>query len=126
MVLIDDEKALQETARRVAPERFLPAFRNRQKAGVQDHAFPAELRALDILNLDLPESPCGVGLNAVTAGLIAEELAFGGLNVFAVNLNAPLNGAILTRHARPEAMNDRKPRMTLGESIVAISLRATA
>jgi cyclohexanecarboxyl-CoA dehydrogenase len=56
----------------------------------------------------------------VTAGLIAEELAYGDFNVSAVPVVISLLGAILTRNATAEIVETWVPRMTRGEAIVAI------
>ena len=81
MVLNDDQKALQETARRFARERLLPDYQKREKAGVLDRALIAEMGRLGLLGVDLPESHGGLNADGVTAGLIAEEIAYGDFNI---------------------------------------------
>jgi cyclohexanecarboxyl-CoA dehydrogenase len=122
MVLTDDQKALQETARRFARERLLPDYQKREKSGVLDRGLIAEMGRLGLLGTDLPEELGGLGVDAVTTGLIAEELAYGDFNVSAVPVGISLNGAILMRHAPPEVVRDWVPRMTRGEAVVAICL----
>jgi cyclohexanecarboxyl-CoA dehydrogenase len=63
-----------------------------------------------------------MGVDGVTTGLIAEELAYGDFNVSAVQVGISLNGAILMRHASPEVRQEWVPRMTRGEAVVAICL----
>ncbi|HMO47373.1 MAG TPA: acyl-CoA dehydrogenase family protein [Rubrivivax sp.] len=122
MVLTDDQKALQETARRFARERLLPDYQKREKAGTLDRTLIAEMGRLGLLGTDLPEALGGMGIDSVTTGLIAEELAYGDFNVSAVPVGISLNGAILMRHAQPEVVQEWVPRMTRGEAIVAICL----
>ena len=122
MVLSDDQKALQETARRFARERLLPDYQKREKVGVMDRGLIAEMGRLGLLGTDLPEALGGLGVDAVTTGLIAEELAYGDFNVSAVPVGISLNAAILMRHAQPEVVNEWVPRMTRGDAIVAICL----
>ena len=122
MVLTDDQRALQETARRFARERLLPDYQKREKLGVLDRGLIAEMGALGLLGVDLPEEFGGLGADAVTTGLIAEELAYGDFNVSAVPVGISLNGAILMRHAQPQVVAEWVPRMTRGDAVVAICL----
>ena len=122
MVLTDDQKALQETARRFSRERLLPDYQKREKLGVLDRALIAEMGSLGLLGVDLPEEVGGLGVDAVTTGLIAEELAYGDFNVSAVPVGISLIAAILMRHARPEVVQEWVPRMTRGDAVVAICL----
>ena len=122
MVLTDDQRALQETARRFARERLLPDYQKREKAGVLDRGLIAEMGRLGLLGVDLPESLGGLGLDGVTTGLIAEELAYGDFNISMVPVGISLNAAILLRNAQPAVTSEWVPRMTRGEAIVAICL----
>jgi cyclohexanecarboxyl-CoA dehydrogenase len=122
MVLTDDQKALQATARRFARERLLPDYQKREKLGVLDRALVREMGQLGLLGMDLPEDLGGMAADAVTTGLIAEELAYGDFNVSAVPVGISLNAAILVRHAQPDVMREWVPRMTRGDAVVAICL----
>ena len=122
MVLTDDQRALQDTARRFARERLLPDYQKREKSGLLDRGLIAEMGRLGLLGTDLPEEFGGLGVDSVTTGLIAEELAYGDFNVSAVPVGISLNAAILMRHAPPEMVREWVPRMTRGEAIVAICL----
>ena len=122
MVLTDDQKALQETARRFARERLRPDYQKREKAGVLDRALIAEMGRLGLLGVDLPEAYGGLGVDGVTAGLIAEEIAYGDFNISMVPVGISLNAAILLRHAQAEVKDEWVPRMARGEAIVAICL----
>src|SRR5690349_9242724 len=122
MVLTEDQKALQETARRFSRERLLPDYQKREKIGVLDRGLIAEMGRLGLIGVDLPEELGGLGQDEVTTGLIAEELAYGDFNISAVPVGASLNAAILIRHAHPDIVNEWVPRMVRGEAIVAICL----
>ena len=122
MVPSDDQRALQETARRFARERLLPDYQKREKLGTLDRALISEMGRLGLLGVDMPEELGGLGVDAVTTGLIAEELAYGDFNVSAVPVGISLNAAILVRHARPALTQEWVPRMTRGDAIVAICL----
>lgn len=122
MVLTDDQRALQETARRFARERLLPDYQKREKLAVLDRALIKEMGDLGLLGVDLPEAYGGMGVDGVTTGLIAEELAYGDFNLSAVPVGISLNGAILVRHASEEIKQTWVPRMVRGEAVVAICL----
>jgi len=122
MVLTDDQRALQETARRFARERLLPDYQKREKLAVLDRALIKEMGDLGLLGVDLPEEYGGLGVDGVTTGLIAEELAYGDFNMSAVPVGISLNGAILVRHASQEIKETWVPRMVRGEAVVAICL----
>ena len=122
MVLTEDQKALQETARRFSRERLLPHYQKREQAAVLERDLIAEMGALGLLGVDLPEELGGMAVDAVTTGLIAEELAYGDFNVSAVPVGISLNGAILVRHAAAEVKQEWVPRMTRGDAVVAICL----
>jgi len=122
MVLNDDQRALQDSARRFARERLLPDYQKREKLGVLDRALIKEMGSLGFLGMDLPEEYGGMGCDAVTTGLVAEELAYGDFNVSAVPVGISLNGAILMRHGQPEVAREWVPRMTAGDAVIAICL----
>jgi hypothetical protein len=122
MVLSEDQRALQETARRFARERLLPDYQKRERIGTLDRQLVAEMGRLGLLGMDLPEELGGMGADAVTTGLIAEELAYGDFNISAVPVGISLNAAILLRHAQPDVVREWVPRMTRGDAVVAICL----
>ena len=86
MVLTDDQRALQENARSLAHERLLPAYQKREKLGILDRALERELG-----DLGLPEQYGGMGLDGVTSGLVAEELAYDDFKMSAVPVGVSLN-----------------------------------
>ena len=122
MVLTEDQRALQETARRFSRERLLPFYQQREREGVLDRKLIAEMGAMGLLGADLPERYGGLGVDSVTTGILTEELAYGDFNVSAVPVGISLNAAILIRHAQPEVVEAWVPRMIRGEAIVAICL----
>jgi len=120
MVLTDDQKALQETARRFSRERLLPDYQKREKQRVLDRALIREMGALGLLGTDIPESFGGLGMDGVTTGLIAEEVAYGDFNISGVSVAISLLGAIILRNARAALIDAWVPRMARGEVIVGI------
>ena len=122
MILTVDQRALQEGARRFARERLLPGYQQREKSGVLDRELLLEMGRLGLMGVELPESLGGLGLDAVTAGLIAEELAYGDFNVSLIPVGTSLNAAILLKNAQAALVAHWVPRMVRGEALVAICL----
>ena len=122
MILSDDQRALQEGARRFARERLLPGYQQREKSGVLDRELLLEMGRLGLMGVELPEHLGGLGLDAVTAGLIAEELAYGDFNVSMIPVGTSLNAAILIKNAETALIEHWVPRMVRGEALVAICL----
>jgi cyclohexanecarboxyl-CoA dehydrogenase len=116
----DEQRALQETARRFSRERLLPDYIKRERIGTLDRGLVLEMGKLGFLGVDLPERFCGLATTSVTAGLIAEELAYGDFNVSAVQVGVSLLGAILLKNAEPEILQQWLPGMIHGEAVVAI------
>lgn len=120
MVLNDDQRALQQTARRFARERLLPEYQARERIGRLDRTLVREMGSLGLLGLDFPEHFGGLGIDGVTTGLIAEEIAYGDFNVSSVPVGASLMGGIMLRSAAPEILEHWIPRMARGEAIVGV------
>ncbi|WP_428249539.1 acyl-CoA dehydrogenase family protein [Ferrovibrio sp.] len=117
-----DQQALQEAARRFARERLLPDYQKREKDGILDRDLVREMGELGFLGVDLPEKLGGLGASSITAGIIAEELAYGDFNISALPVGVSLNAAILLRHATRQVIEAAVPKMIRGEVITAICL----
>jgi cyclohexanecarboxyl-CoA dehydrogenase len=120
MILTDDQRALQESARRFSRERLLPDYQKREEEGVLDRTLIREMGALGLLGTDIPEYLGGLGMDGVTTGLIVEELAYGDFNISAVSVAASLLGAIILRNAQQGLIDAWVPRMARGEAIIGI------
>ena len=122
MVLTDDQRALQESARRFSRERLLPHYLTREKEDKLDRNLVREMGALGFLGMDFPVAHGGMAVDGVTTGLVAEELAYGDFNVSAVPVGISLLGAIILRHSHATIIEHWIPRMVRGEAIVGICL----
>ena len=122
MVLNEVQQALQDTARRFAREKLLPEYQIREKTGVLDRGLVKQMGVLGLLGMDFPEEYGGMGMDGVTTGIIAEELAYGDFNISAVPVGISLNGAILANHASEAIKSEWLPKMAKGEAIIAICL----
>lgn len=120
MIPNEDQIAIRDLARRFARERLAPHYQARENSGVLDRQLVTEMGALGLLGADLPEQYGGLGVSGVTAGIIAEELAYGDFNVSAVSVNVSLLGAIIMASASPELAAHWVPRMISGETLLGI------
>jgi cyclohexanecarboxyl-CoA dehydrogenase len=120
MIPNEDQTAIRDLARRFARERLLPDYQAREAAGVLDRGLIREMGALGLLGVDLPEAFGGLGASGVTAGIIAEELAYGDFNVSSVPVNVSLLGAIIMGSAAPAVAAHWVPRMITGEALLGI------
>jgi cyclohexanecarboxyl-CoA dehydrogenase len=120
MILNEDQLAIRDLARRFARERLTPHYQAREVAGVMDRKLLREMGDLGLLGADLPEKFGGLGIPGVTAGVIAEELAYGDFNISAVPVGVSLLGAILMSSATPAIAERWVPRMISGEVLMGI------
>lgn len=120
--LTEEQRALQEAARRFARERIAPGYMAREKTGRVDRDLVREMGALGLIGADLPEEHGGLGAPSVTAGLAIEAVAHADINVSYVPLLASLNGQIIARHASPELAGEWIPRIVAGEALFCIGL----
>ena len=70
--LDDDQRALQETARRYAREKLLPGYQERERQGCFDLDMVREMGDLGLIAPDLPEEFGGLGVSGTTAGMLME------------------------------------------------------
>ncbi len=121
-MLTVEQEQFQETARRFARERLAPGYLARARSDRIEPALMREMGALGLIGPDLPEDFGGLGETALTAGIIAEEIAYGDFNVSYVQLLASLMGQMLVRHAAPGIAAEWIPKITSGQSIVGLGL----
>lgn len=120
MILNDDQKAIQQMARRFAREQLLPGYQTREKVGKLDRELILEMGRLGLIAVDMPEEYGGLGVDGVTTGIIAEELAYGDFNISANPVGASLMGAIILKNASKEVVEEWVPKMITGEAIIGI------
>ena len=107
--LTEDQRALQETARRYAREKLLPHYQTREAEGRFDRAMVAEMGALGLIAPDLPEQFGGLGVDGLTAGVLIEEIGYGDLSVSYVQLLTMLCAGVVARHAKPDVAAEVLP-----------------
>src|SRR5690554_7352886 len=104
MILNEDQKAIQELARKFSREKLLPYYQARERAGKLDREIILEMGRLGLIAADMPEEFGGLGVDSVTTGIIAEELAYGDFNISANPVGASLMGAIILKNAQREVI----------------------
>src|SRR6516225_11968133 len=122
MLLNEDQLAIRDLARRFARQRLAPSYQARERAAVMDRDLVRELGDLGLLGVDLPEQFGGLGTPGVTAGVIAEELAYGDFNISTVQVNVSLLGAILANSGSTDLVQEWLPRMISGKSCSEFAL----
>lgn len=118
----DDQRALQEAARRYAREKLLPHYQAREAEGRFDRAMVAEMGALGLIAPDLPERFGGLGVDGLTAGLLIEEIAYGDLSVSYVQLLTMLCAGVIAQHADPGVAAEVLPQYLDGSKLIALGL----
>ena len=118
----DEQLACAETARRFAADRVAPGYRAREQARRIEPELAAEMGSLGLLGTEFPPEYGGLGVGAVTSGLIIEEISRADLNVGYLNLLLSLCGQILVRNAPPELAGEWMPALIRGERMIAIAL----
>lgn len=121
-VLTDDEKLTRDTVRQFVAEKYLPIIGDH----FENHTFPDELvpeiGALGVLGASIKGYGCA-GVNAVTYGLILQELEYGdsGLRSF-VSVQGSLSMYAIYRYGTEEQKQHWLPRMAKGEVIGCFGL----
>lgn len=118
----DDLQALAETVRRFAEDRVKPGFLERDKTRVLDLTLLKEMGDLGFICPELPEAFGGLGMGALAAGVIHEEIARADLSFSYLNLLASLNSQILSKYGQPAVVAPWLKKIVAGEAICAIAL----
>ena len=122
MIFTDEQRELQELARRFSRERLLPFYQQREREAKMDRALLREMGGLGLLGTDLPGAYGGIDADAVTTGMIIEELSYGDFNIGAFAVVQSLCGAVLVRNASTELQKAWLTRVTRGEVILALAV----
>lgn len=120
--LTEDERFIEETARRFARERLAEGYLARSREECIDRGLMRELGQLGLVAPTLDERYGGIGASSVVAGLVCEALAYADINVSYVPMIAPLVGGVIQEHGS-EAMKDEVlPRLAAGEIMIQLGL----
>lgn len=122
MIPSDDQLALRDAARRFARERLLPGYQARESAGELEAGLLLQMGELGLLGIDLSPEDGGMGVDAVTSGIVIEELAYGDFNVASLAVVQSLCGAIVAKNGSAALRGAWLPRLCRGEAILALSV----
>lgn len=120
--LNEQQEAFREAAQRFATEKLAPHYQKRATEHRLDRAMLAEMGALGLIGVDIPEAYGGLGESSVTAGLIIEQIAYADFNASYVQLLASLMGGMVAQHATPDVAKEWLPKVTRGEAIIGLGL----
>ncbi len=120
--MTDEQRAIQETARRFARQRLLPQYQESDRTARLNRDLIKEMGALGLIGVELPEELGGIGADGVTAGIVIDEIAYGDFSISYVQLVSGLLGKILVEHGNPEIVNHWVPRIARGEAIIGLGL----
>jgi cyclohexanecarboxyl-CoA dehydrogenase len=122
MIPNEDQLALRDAARRFARERLLPHYQAREKDPRVDPELLREMGEIGLLAPDLLPEYGGLGLDAVTAGIVIEELSYGDFNIGSLAVVQSLCGAIVQKNGTETVKADWLPRICAGEVLLALSV----
>ncbi len=122
-LLTDDERAVQDAVARFTDERVLPIIGDAFDQGRFPHELVPEIASLGLLGSSLPEAYGGAGLNAVSYGLICQELERGdsGLRSF-VSVQSSLCMYPIFAYGSEEQRRRWLPDMAAGKVIGCFGL----
>ncbi|NGO91455.1 MAG: cyclohexanecarboxyl-CoA dehydrogenase, partial [Halomonas sp.] len=89
---------------------------------VMDRALLKEMGSLGLIGPDLPEEFGGLATNAVTAGLITEEIAYADFNISYIQLLGSLMGGMVAKHASKDIARLWMPRVASGDAVIGLGL----
>ncbi|MGW7528809.1 acyl-CoA dehydrogenase family protein [Streptomyces sp. NPDC054783] len=118
----DDQKALRERVRSFAAERIVPGYQDNDRHGSYPPGLLKDMAAQGLFSLRVPVEYGGQGLDAVSTGIVLEELAKADQSVCYPVLNAALIAGVLTANGTEEQLARWLPPIARGESVVALCL----
>ena len=120
--LDEEQQALVNAARDFAKSELAPHYRQRELDARIDRNTMRRMGELGFFGVELGEEYGGLGLDAVTAGLVLEALCGDDLNFGYVSVTISLLGQILQQHGRPDTVRPWIEGMLAGTLLPAIAL----
>jgi cyclohexanecarboxyl-CoA dehydrogenase len=117
-----EQKALAEKVRAFAAEHLTPHAQHSDRQGRMRPELFAELAGQGLFALRIPVEYGGAGLDAVSTGIVLEELARCDLTACYPVLNAALIGGVLVANGTEEQRRWWLPDIASGKAIVALCM----
>jgi cyclohexanecarboxyl-CoA dehydrogenase len=118
-----EQHAFRDVVARFARERVAPGYKQRASVSKYPMALHAELGALGVLGIGLPEEFGGTGEeDPVLLGIACEELGAADVNLAAAPVTVGLTGAQLSKSATSSVQKRWLPVMIDGSEFVAFGL----
>lgn len=122
MILNAEQLALQNSARQFARKMLLPTYTQRDRDTVLNRDLLRSMGEAGLVGRDLPPEFGGHNIDAVTMGVLVEEIAYGDFNFAGIAVVQSLCNAVITQNATAELKAYWLPRVARGESLFAIAL----
>ena len=118
-----EQDEFRDVVARFARERVAPGYRQRASVSKYPMDLHAEMGALGVLGIGLPEEFGGTGEeDPVLLGIACEELGASDVNLAAAPVTVGLTGAQLAKSATPSVQKRWLPAMIDGSEFVAFGL----
>jgi cyclohexanecarboxyl-CoA dehydrogenase len=121
-VITDEQRELAESAREFGVRRLAPFYQQREREGAYDRETLREMGRMGFFGIELSEEFGGLGLDAVTAGLVIEALSESDYNIGQLCVTMALAGTIVAKYAVPEVAAPWLAGLVAGELLPAIGL----
>ncbi|GAB1645431.1 acyl-CoA dehydrogenase family protein [Krasilnikovia sp. MM14-A1259] len=120
--LTPEQRILAKRVRAFAADRVGPYRAAADRSGEYRPGLLADLAAEGLFAVRIPRAYGGQELDAVSAGIVLEELAAADLSVCYPVLNAALVGGVLAANGTPDQLARWLPPIAAGESILTLAL----
>ncbi|HTK62879.1 MAG TPA: acyl-CoA dehydrogenase family protein [Pseudonocardia sp.] len=117
-----DQEAYRREVRAFAERELAPHYQSDDKAARMRPELPTQLASIGVTGLRIPERFGGGEADAVTTGMVAEELSRADINACYLLLITALNSDILVGNATEEQMARWLPGIADGSTICALGL----
>ncbi|MCU1658414.1 MAG: acyl-CoA dehydrogenase [Pseudonocardiales bacterium] len=119
----DEQEQFRQTVSRFARERLAPGYLKRSTSRRYPMDLHAEMAALGVLGIGLPEQFGGTGIeDPVLLGIACEEIGAADVNIAAAPVTIGLTGAQLAKGATSAVQQRWLPGMIDGREVVAFGL----
>lgn len=120
--LTPTQQEFRDAARTFAEKRLAPGYRQREEQGFVESEIRREMGGLGLIAPEIDEALGGRGLDRLTSGIVAEEVARGDFSASYLLTVGSLVGQILAGNARPEVAKRWVPKICTGDEVVGIGL----